>query len=223
MSDLQEQRPSIHLPVREPAASDGSPLTVIRNAQGQISEAAGTGRDGVVRRLTVTSKSATNPAGFHFIGMQLDLFENGKEYLRVGTIFSPDARASNFMAYSPTSRFGFAVGITPSQGQAIVVTTTGSRATVDLSRVSPRSALTHGPSFPAPVSPVQGPLVLPPGIQEALSKAEYFQPLFEQESKQSTANLEAQMQAVNLSADMHADVLLSRLESVASPGVSPED
>jgi len=217
MSDLQELRPPIRAPSEEPLASDGSRLTVIRDAQGQITEASGTGRDGVVRRFTVTSKNATNPDGFHFFSAQLDFFEQGKEYLRVGTILSPDAGKASWEAYSPTSQFGFAVGISPAAGQAIVITTTGSRVTVDLSRVSLLSAHTPRP-LSVPASPARGPLTPPQGIQEALRKAGYFQPLFEQENEQNTADLEAALQAVNLSASMHADVLVSRL---SSQGTSP--
>jgi hypothetical protein len=162
MSILQQPKPSIqHPPIVEPVASDGSPLRVIRDAQGQISEASGTGRDGVFRRLTLTNRSATNPAGFHFFGTQLDFFEQGKEYLRVGTIFSTDAGKVSVQAYSTTSQFGFAVGIARTSSQASLVTTTGSRVTIDLGQVLLRSTVTDQPSS-VPASAVHGTLPPPP-------------------------------------------------------------
>ena len=165
MSDLREPKPPIlHPPVREPAASDGSPLTVIRDAQGQISEASGTGRDGVFRHLTVTSKSTTNAAGFHFIATQLAFSENGKEHLRLRTILSPDAGKGSFLVESATSQFSFAVGISRARGKATVVTTTGRRVTVDLSGVSLLSAHSHGLRSSLPRSSVPETLIPPQGI-----------------------------------------------------------
>lgn len=190
-------------PPKGPVAADGSPLSVIRNAQGQITQASGTGHDRIARSFTVTTTVTTNASGFHFVNSQVDFYENGQQYLQVTTTFSPDAAKSSVQLSSGQSHYGYTTGISRLKGLATVLTTAGIRNTVSLKGI-PLSSLSSSTVDPN----------VPMAIQQATNKTAYFAPLFEGENAQFQAQVEAALQTVGLSTSMSVDSILTHLWDV---------
>ena len=180
--------------------SDGTPLTITSDDQGNVTAAEAVGTDGVKRAFNRTSAFSHNTQGWYYTVMRQEFFENDQRYFYVTVwVYLGVAKVSVSMSGGGKD-YGFSINF-PADGSHDQTTITLASGAIGQSFTTARGTLNlnqgslSAPSFTADFT-------IPPEIEQQVSKTAYFQQLFDQENTRNSAKEASALQAAGITLNM---------------------
>ncbi|MCW2677235.1 MAG: hypothetical protein JWR70_2275 [Modestobacter sp.] len=173
---------------------ESSQFSTKRDDRGQIIEAEGEAADGLHHRFTVNRAVDVDRLGYHFAFSHVNFFKGEQRYLHIRSIISPDAGKASLQMSSGKEKFGYVMGFDLEQGQAVVLTTTGSKNAVSLAD-TPLQSLRADFSL----SPPQD------SIRAGLDGLRFFGPVLEKEGARGRTSLLSAFERMGL--DLNAPAI----------------